>query len=76
VEGNPLFAEEIVSFLIERVMPSDRDGKLGFDLSSVAAAVPASVQGVLSARVDRLDPKDRTLLQAAAAIGRRFDPQC
>jgi predicted ATPase len=41
----------------------------------VAAALPASVQGVLNARVDRLAPKDRTLLQAASVIGRRFKPE-
>ena len=32
------------------------------------------MQSLISARVDRLTPEDRTLLQAAAAIGRRFDP--
>jgi len=33
------------------------------------------VQSLLSARVDRLAPKDRALLQAASVIGRRFDPE-
>ena len=46
-----------------------------FDASAVAAAFPASVQSLLTARVDRLAPKDRALLQAASVIGRRFDPQ-
>jgi hypothetical protein len=32
------------------------------------------VQGVLTARVDRLAPNDRVILQAASVIGRRFDP--
>jgi predicted ATPase len=32
------------------------------------------VQSLLAARVDRLAPTDRALLQAAAVIGRRFDP--
>ena len=41
----------------------------------MAAALPASVQSVLNARVDRLAPKDRTLLQAASVIGRRFEPE-
>jgi tetratricopeptide (TPR) repeat protein len=40
----------------------------------VAAALPASVQSILNARVDRLAPKDRTLSQAASVIGRRFKP--
>jgi tetratricopeptide (TPR) repeat protein len=71
-EGNPLFAEEIVSFLSERGILHSKDGKLEFDAGAVAAALPASVQSILNARVDRLAPKDRTLLQAASVIGRRF----
>src|SRR6266851_5315471 len=43
--------------------------------NAVAAALPASVQSLLTARVDRLIGKDRALLQAAAVIGRQFNPQ-
>jgi class 3 adenylate cyclase len=74
-EGNPLFAEEIVSFLTERGLLHAKGGKLEFEPGAVAAALPASVQGVLNARVDRLASKDRTLLQAASVIGRRFKPE-
>jgi class 3 adenylate cyclase len=74
-EGNPLFAEEIVSFLIERGMLRTTAGKLDFDASAVAAALPASVQSLLTARVDRLATKERALLQAASVIGRRFDAE-
>lgn len=71
-EGNPLFAEEIISFLTERGMLRDTAGKLEFDAIAVAAALPASLQSILTARVDRLAPKDRALLQAASVIGRGF----
>ena len=74
-EGNPLFAEEIVSFLIERGVLRSTAGKVEFDSNAVAAVLPASVQNLLTARVDRLAPKDRALLQAASVIGRRFDSQ-
>ena len=74
-EGNPLFAEEIVIFLTERGMLHAAAGKLNFDASAVAAVLPASVQSLLTARVDRLTARDRALLQAAAVIGRRFDPE-
>jgi class 3 adenylate cyclase len=74
-EGNPLFAEEIVSFLAERGVLRARKGKVEFDANAVATALPGSVQSLLTARVDRLAPQDRALLQAAAVIGRRFDPQ-
>jgi tetratricopeptide (TPR) repeat protein len=73
-EGNPLFAEEIVSFLTERGLLRYTAGELDFNATAVAAALPGSVQSLLTARVDRLAPKDRALLQAASVIGRRFDP--
>ena len=74
-EGNPLFAEEIVSFLTERGMLRDSEGKLEFDARAISAALPESLQGLLTARVDRLALKDRALLQAASVIGRQFDPE-
>ena len=74
-EGNPLFAEEIVSFLSERGIVRTTTGKLDFDATVVATALPATVQSLLTARVDRLAPSDRALLQAASVIGRQFDPQ-
>jgi class 3 adenylate cyclase len=74
-EGNALFAEEILSFLAERSVLRVTSGKVEFDANAVAATLPASVQSLLTARVDRLASQDRALLQAAAVIGRRFDPQ-
>jgi class 3 adenylate cyclase/tetratricopeptide (TPR) repeat protein len=73
-EGNPLFAEEIVSYLTERGILRTDSGKLDFNDSTVTGTLPASVQTLLAARVDRLSPNDRALLQAASVIGRRFDP--
>ena len=73
-EGNALFVEEIVSFLTERDALRTNAGKVEFDADAVTAALPASVQSLLTARVDRLAPRDRALLQSAAVIGRRFDP--
>ena len=74
-DGNPLFAEEIASFLSERGMVRRIAGKLDFDAAAVATALPASVQSLLTARVDRLLQIDRALLQAASVIGRRFDEE-
>ena len=73
-EGNALFAEENVSFLAERGVLRVGGGEVDFDPDAVATAMPASVQSLLTARVDRLAPQDRAVLQAAAVIGRRFDP--
>ena len=74
-EGNPLFAEELVSYLTERGIIRVNGGALTFDATAVSVALPASVQSLLTGRVDRLALDDRALLQAASAIGRRFDPQ-
>jgi class 3 adenylate cyclase/tetratricopeptide (TPR) repeat protein len=74
-EGNPLFAEEIASFLSEQGIVRTSTGKLDFDATVVATALPATVQSLLAARVDRLAPNDRALLQAASVIGRQFEPQ-
>ena len=73
-EGNALFAEEIASFLLERGIVGGSAAGQDFDPAAVAAALPESVQSLLASRVDRLAPADRTLLQTAAVIGRRFDP--
>jgi class 3 adenylate cyclase len=73
-EGNALFAEEIVIFLTEQGALRAVGRAMEFDAAKVAAALPASVQSLLTARVDLLAPQERALLQAAAVIGRRFDP--
>jgi predicted ATPase len=73
-EGNPLFAEEIIKFLPERGILRTVAGKLDFNPDVMAEPFPGSVQGVLMARVDRLAPRDRALMQAASVIGRQFDP--
>ena len=73
-EGNPLFGEEILSFLMEQGALRVDAGKVEFDADVGKSALPESMQNLLSARIGQLEPEDRALLQAAAAIGRRFDP--
>ena len=58
-EGNPLFVEETVRMLAER----PRGG---------AERIPDTLQALIAARIDRLPPTQRTLLQRAAAMGRLF----
>ncbi|MCI4348604.1 MAG: AAA family ATPase [Thermoplasmata archaeon] len=72
-EGNPLFAEEIATFLLERgVVTLSRDGAAYDPRGSVA--LPSSLRSLLTARVDRLDAAERELLQVASVIGREFEP--
>ena len=72
--GNPLFGEEILSYLIEDGALKVVAEQVEFDTSSGDNALPTSMQNLLSARIAQLQPGDRILLQAAAAIGRQFDP--
>jgi class 3 adenylate cyclase/tetratricopeptide (TPR) repeat protein len=69
-EGNPFFLEESVRTLVEtKALVSERGGyRLAKDLPSVQ--VPATVQAVLAARIDRLPPEEKWLLQSASVIGR------
>ena len=73
-EGNALFAEEIASYLSDHGVVRIEAGGLLFDAATAAATAPESVQSLLASRVDQLVPSEQTLLQAAAVIGRRFDP--
>jgi class 3 adenylate cyclase/tetratricopeptide (TPR) repeat protein len=69
-EGNPFFLEESVRTLVETgVLVGERGSyRLGKPLASIQ--VPATVQAVLAARIDRLTPEDKRLLQCAAVIGK------
>ncbi|MBV8588639.1 MAG: AAA family ATPase, partial [Acetobacteraceae bacterium] len=73
VEGNPLFAEELATDLLESAAVRQTPAGLEYDLATAATALPTSLQGVLMARADRLSSADQMLLQAAAVIGRCFD---
>lgn len=55
-EGNPLFLEQLV------VVGADDGG----------SALPSSIQAVLAARIDRLEPGERALLELASVQGRSF----
>jgi class 3 adenylate cyclase/tetratricopeptide (TPR) repeat protein len=69
-EGNPFFVEESVHTLVEAgVLAGDR-GAYRLAKAFESAQVPATVQAVLAARIDRLGPEDKRLLQAAAVIGK------
>jgi class 3 adenylate cyclase/tetratricopeptide (TPR) repeat protein len=70
-EGNPFFMEEIVQALFEDGV-LQRDGEVTLAKSMNAVKVPATVQAVLAARIDRLTLDAKDLLQTLAVIGREF----
>jgi adenylate cyclase len=73
--GNPFFVEEIVRDLAERGVLR---GERGAYLSAAEVAevsVPVTLQAAIAARMDRLDPKAKQTLHAAAVIGLRFSAE-
>jgi class 3 adenylate cyclase/tetratricopeptide (TPR) repeat protein len=69
-EGNPLFVVEVVSML-------EDDGALhGSDDGATAAvatiAIPPTIQALLAARLDRLAPGERAVIEAASVEGKEF----
>jgi class 3 adenylate cyclase/tetratricopeptide (TPR) repeat protein len=69
-EGNPLFLEESVRTLTETGELQGSRGAYRLTASSASIEIPATVQAILAARIDRLAPEDKRLLQAAAVIGK------
>jgi class 3 adenylate cyclase len=70
--GNPFFAEEIVRDLAERGVLQGQAGAYLSTADVSEATVPATLQATIAARIDRLDPKAKRTLCAAAVIGSRF----
>ncbi|ANG64438.1 hypothetical protein A8C75_19485 [Marinobacterium aestuarii] len=71
-EGNPFFMQEVVQALVEQQKiqgPAGRRRPVG---RPAELNIPGTVQGVLSARIDRLPNPEKDLLQILAVIGRTF----
>jgi class 3 adenylate cyclase/tetratricopeptide (TPR) repeat protein len=70
-EGNPLFVEELVRMLLD-------DGALVLDDGRWVARdvdelpIPPSISALLAARLDLLDPEEKTVLQCASVVGKQF----
>ena len=71
-EGNPFFVEELIRTLIDQGVLERQNG--GWTARELPGdfVVPDTVQAVLAARVDLLEPAEKSALQAAAVIGRTF----
>jgi predicted ATPase len=68
-EGNPFFLEESVHALAETGVVVGAPGAYHLAQALPTIQVPATVQAVLAARIDRLPPEEKRLLQTAAVIG-------
>jgi adenylate cyclase len=71
--GNPMFVEEIVRSLVARGILVREGDAWVCTATCEEVEVPATLQGLLLSRVDRLQPDDRRLLQEASTLGAAFD---
>jgi tetratricopeptide (TPR) repeat protein len=69
-EGNPLYLEESVRSMVETGELEGEPGAYRLKTALASIRVPATVQAILAARIDRLSPDHKHLLQAAAVIGK------
>jgi class 3 adenylate cyclase/tetratricopeptide (TPR) repeat protein len=68
--GNPLFLEETVRTLVETKALAGERGQYRLTQPVQAIRVPATVQAMLAARIDRLPPEDKRVLQVASVVGK------
>jgi class 3 adenylate cyclase/tetratricopeptide (TPR) repeat protein len=68
-QGNPFFLEETVQSLAETGVLTGERGAYRLARPVGSLRVPATVQAILAARIDRLPPEEKSLLQSAAVIG-------
>jgi predicted ATPase len=69
-EGNPFFLEESVRALVETGALAGERGAYRLTTALTRIEVPATVQAVLAARIDRLPSQDKRLLQVASVVGK------
>ncbi len=69
-QGNPFFVEEIVRELVETDHLEGERGAYRLARPMEETGVPATVQAILAARIDRLEPEAKRLLQVASVIGK------
>jgi adenylate cyclase len=70
--GNPFFTEEVAQSLIESGQLVGNRGAYRLVTSIERLEMPATVQAVVAARIDRLPEREKRLLQVASVIGKEF----
>jgi tetratricopeptide (TPR) repeat protein/class 3 adenylate cyclase/tRNA A-37 threonylcarbamoyl transferase component Bud32 len=71
--GNPFFLEQMCCALLEQGAVATRDGEAVVGGGPGALSLPDTVQAVIRARLDNLEPHAREVLRVAAVIGREFE---
>ncbi|MGV1049840.1 MAG: adenylate/guanylate cyclase domain-containing protein [Solirubrobacterales bacterium] len=74
-QGNPFFIEEIVRELAESGHLDGERGAYRLVAPIEGAGVPVTVQAILAARIDRLEPDSKQLLQVASVVGKELSAE-
>ena len=69
-EGNPFFLEESVRTLVETRILVGEPGRYRLTTAPESLQIPATAQAIVAARIDRLEPEDKRLLQSASVVGK------
>ncbi len=70
--GNPLFVEEMISMLIDEGLLGREDGRWVATRDISEVPVPPSIQALLAARLDQLDPDEGVVIERASVEGMVF----
>jgi len=68
--GNPFFVEETIRTLAETKALAGERGQYRLAKPIAAIQIPPTVQAMLAARIDRLPPEEKDLLQVASVVGK------
>ena len=72
-EGNPLFVEELLAMLLEDgSLVRDGEGRWTKTRDLDQLELPSSIQVILAARLDRLEPPELSLIEGGAVVGQVF----
>jgi class 3 adenylate cyclase/tetratricopeptide (TPR) repeat protein len=70
--GNPLFVEELTHSLVENGTIQKKRDQYALTKAAAEIAVPESIQGIIAARIDRVEEHLKQIMQVASVIGREF----
>jgi len=71
-EGNPLFLGELVRMLVNDGTLKREGDRWTTGVEVAALEMPPTIHALLAARIERLRPPERTVLERAAVVGRQF----
>lgn len=70
--GNPLYVEELTHNLLENGLIDRKDNQFVLTCDVTELQVPDTIQGIISARIDRVEEDIKRVMQVASVIGREF----